>query len=104
MNCEVVGGVTALFVRAAPGEPDEHAVIQTIKNTIIANRARATVFHQSCGSLLNTLSIVLLLYFNSAARRILPPIKYPARSTSACFRISLSGMAVPTDTSGRSFL
>ena len=64
----LVGDVAALFVLAVSGERDVHASIQIIKNTITTTRPRAAVFHQSCGSLLNTLSIVLLpSSFNSAA-------------------------------------
>src|SRR5258705_13777007 len=52
-----VRSVTALFVLAAPCKPDEHAVIQIIIITTTVNKPRATVFFQSRGSLLNSLSI-----------------------------------------------
>src|SRR5258708_4562412 len=85
-----VRGVTALFVLAAPCEPDEHAVIQIIIITTTANKPRATGFHQSRGSLLDTLSIVFLLFLQlRRAPDTSHRIKYPARSTSACSRISL---------------
>src|SRR6185436_606037 len=85
----LVGDVEARFVFAVSGERDVHASTQIIKNTITTNRPRAAVFHQSCGSLLNTLSIVLLpSSFNSAARRILLTEESMRRVLlQACFRI-----------------
>src|ERR1700741_3888439 len=70
---DVAALFAALFVLAVSGERDVHAPIQIIKNRITTNRPRAAVFHQSCGSLLNTLSIVLLpSSFNSAV--LLQPV------------------------------
>jgi hypothetical protein len=78
------GGVTALFVLAASGEPDEHAFNQITKKTITASPPRATVFHQSRGSLLYSVSIVLLLFLQLPGRRI--PLTAEA---SGAFHLSL---------------
>src|SRR5258705_10373650 len=85
-----VGGIAALFFLVAPGETDEHAVNQLIsKAAISATRPRATVFHQSCGSLvLNIVFIFLPLFLQvSPAQDTSHRAKHPARSAAARFRI-----------------
>src|SRR5882672_1560449 len=89
----MLGGVTPLFVFAAPGAPDEHAFNQITKKAITTTRPSETVFHQSRGSLLNTVFIVLLLFFKSRQRRMLRPMRSTRHFTAAWVRISPSGTA-----------
>jgi len=91
--------MAALFVLAAPGETDEHAVNQLINKAAISATTPRQPYSPShafsCSQYLYSSSYSS--FFKSPRAGRFSPSKASARSAAARFRISLTGMGCPSE-------